>query len=580
MTKPNVGTPGNALSLQSGPFADRGRRIWISGLCLLCGFLITLDAWAGRLHMNPDGISYLDMADKLLRQDFSPLVHPYWSPLYPCLLAFVLKVFPTPAMEFQAVHIANWLIGLTALGTFTFFLTQYLSFQVAAKGGESAASFRCRTSFGYVLFLWGTVEAIGLAPVSPDLCVAALVYLTAGLCCRQAAGRFRWYVTAGFLGVILGLACLTKAAMLPLSVMLLALLAIQWSFTTERRPSLAITALGFILVIGPYVFALSRHQHRLTFGEAGRLNYAWLVQGGIPVHVGWMGQPGTAGTPPHPVRLLSSDPRVLEFRDTVPGTYPLWYDPAYFHEGIQIRFDLRKQSSTIVKSLTGLRYAFGSALYPLLAGLFVLACGASPRQVWNKLLRSLLVPWSLGAFVMFGLVHIEPRYISGFMVLFWLGVYDAFSPGRLRPICQGAISATTVCILLFQMHALLKTGADAMRTSGPSAHLAVAHELARLGLHPGDEIATEGSGLNAYYARLARLRIVAEIGWTGNGPTGNEQPQALDDTKINAIRDKLQQLHIRAIVSQGIHVATVANAWHSIGDTGYSVLLLDGIGSR
>jgi hypothetical protein len=583
MTKPDAVRPGNALSPRLGPFADRERRVWIAGLCLLCGLLITLSAWAGRLQMNPDGISYLDMAHRLLQKDFSPLAHPYWSPLYPCLLALVLKVFPAPAMEFQAAHMANWLIGLSALASFTFFLTQRLASQTAAKGGESAASFRCRTSFGYMLFLWGTIEVIGLADINPDLCVAALVYLAAGLCHRLAAGRSRWYITSGILGVTLGLACLTKAAMAPLSVALLALLAIQWRVWRSiplRRPSLAIAALGIIIVFGPYVFALSHHERRLTFGEAGRLNYAWLVQGGIPVHAGWMGQPPTAGTPSHPPRLLSSDPPVLEFKDTVPGTYPLWYDPAYFHKGLQVKFEFRKQITTIVKSLASLRWVFGSALYPLLAGLFVLACFASPRQAWNGLSRSLLLSWSLTAFVMFGLVTIQPRYVSGFMVLFWLSVYDAFSPGRLRPACQGAISVTAVCILLFQVHALLKTGADTTRTSSTSAHLAVARELTRLGLHAGDEIATEGSGFKAYYASLARLRIVANVGWTGGDGSGNEQLPALDDAKVNAIRDKFRQLRIKAIVSPENHAATAGNAWHSIGDTGYSVLLLDGPGSH
>lgn len=575
MIEPDVVRPANALSPQLGPFADRERRAWIAGLCLLCGLLITMQAWAGRFSMNPDGISYLDMADKLLQRDFSPLVHPYWSPLYPCLLAFALKVSPMPAMEFQAVHMANWLIGLIALASFTFFLNQHLASQATTKGGESAASFRCRTGFGYMLFLWGTVEAIGLAGVSPDLCVAALVYIAAGLCCRLVVGRSRWYVTSGLLGIILGFACLTKAAMVPLSAGLLALLTIRWRSVPVRRSSLAIIALGFIIVLGPYVFALSYHQRRLTFGEAGRLNYAWLVQGGIPVHAGWMGQQPTVGTPAHPPRLLSSDPPVLEFRNTVPATYPLWYDPVYFHEGLQVKFDFGKQLSTMAKSPTTLRWAFGSVLYPLLAGVFVLACLASPRQVWIKLSRSLLLSWSLVAFVVFALVTIEARYVSGFMVLFWLAIYDAFSPDKLKATCRGAISVTAVCILFLQMHALLKTGVDTRRMAGESAHLVVASELGRLGLQAGDEIATVGSGFYAYYARLARLRIAANIGWTGNVRSGNEQPLALDDTKVNAIRDKLRRLHIKAIVGQENQVVTVSNAWHSIGETGYRVLLLE-----
>jgi hypothetical protein len=159
-------------------FADPSRRKWIAALCLLCGLAIVLQSWTGRFSMNPDGISYLDMADKLLRGDFSPLAHPYWSPLYPVLLAFALKLFhPLPALEFPVVHVANCLIGLAALASFTFFLSQYLRVHGIAKRVEPVISFRCRTALAYALFLWGTVEANSLASVSPDLLVSTFVYL-------------------------------------------------------------------------------------------------------------------------------------------------------------------------------------------------------------------------------------------------------------------------------------------------------------------------------------------------------------------------------------------------------------------
>jgi hypothetical protein len=176
------------------------------------------------------------------------------------------------------------------------------------------------------------------------------------------------------------------------------------------------------------------------------------------------------------------------------------------------------------------------------------------------------------AFAMFAMVTIEPRYIAAFMVLFWLAIYDAFSPGRLRAVARGAIGVTAVCILLFQVHALSRTAA----ASGTSPHLVVANELERLGLHAGDEIATVGSGFEAFYAHLAGLRIVANIGWAGDDRTVDEQPQTLNDAKLDAIRDKLVQLHIKAIVSEENHVVSARNAWHSIDRTGYTVLMLGG----
>src|SRR5689334_20660973 len=71
-----------------------------------------------------------------------------------------------------------------------------------------------------------------------------------------------------------------------------------------------------VIVVPPQdwaAVAMSRSDHGLTLGEAGRLNYAWLVQRGIPLHAGWIGDSATAiGTPIHPPRLIFRDPEVLE----------------------------------------------------------------------------------------------------------------------------------------------------------------------------------------------------------------------------------------------------------------------------
>lgn len=168
---------------------DASARRWIIGVCLFCAFSIALMSWVSRFAMNPDGISYLDMADQLLKGDLTPLVHPYWSPLYPCVLALALRTFsPPPPSEVLVVHLVNFFIGLLALAGFTFFLIQWARLRPAGPNpDDSVAAFRLRTGFAYVLFLWGTIEMTGLANVTPDLCVAAEVYLISGLCCRLQA---------------------------------------------------------------------------------------------------------------------------------------------------------------------------------------------------------------------------------------------------------------------------------------------------------------------------------------------------------------------------------------------------------
>ena len=557
----------------------RPARTCIAVLGLVCAFLITVQAWCVRFSMNPDGISYLDMADKLLHGDFSPMLHPYWSPLYPVLLAFVLKIIPAPAMEFQAAHLANWLSAMGALASFTFFITQHFSFRAAGSGVAVTRMFVPRAAFAYALFLWGILEPIGLAAVNPDLLITAWIFAAAGLCCRLALIRTRAWGAAAILGIVLGLACLTKAAMVPLGSVLLVLLWVRWFSTSVRRSSLAVAMLCFALILGPYALLMSRQQHHLTFGEAGRLNYAWLVQGGIPLHAGWIGQGAANGTPLHPPHMLSTDPPVLEFKDTIRATYPLWYDPAYFHQGLQVKLDLRKEISAFAKSVRTLPWAAGTSLYPLLAGLLVLAGFAPVRKICASLSTSVLLVWSLAAFGMFAMVTIEPRYISPFLVLFWLVAYDAVSCGRFSSTYRAAILVTAVCLTLFQLHGLGKMAVEATRSSGPPPGILVARGLAALGLKPGDEIATVGSGSDAYYARLARLQIVANIGWVGDDAAADASNDAriasVTDEQIQAISGRLRELQVKAIVSQPNCVTTVHRVWRPIADTGYCVVLLE-----
>jgi hypothetical protein len=544
------------------------KRRWIAFLCLVCSLFITMQAWASRYAMNPDGISYLDMAERLLQGDFSTLVHPYWSPLYPTLLAIGLKLSPASAPVFPVAHAVNWLIGLGALAGFTFLVAE------RARRQDVESGFYCRTGFAYMLFLWATMEGLSLAQVIPDLCVAALLYLIACLCCRLA-DRSSGRGISCLLGIVLGLAVLSKAAMLPLGIGLLVILALPGLSISPPRSHVAVAAIVFGLIIGAYGLALSRQQHRFTLGDAGKLNYAWLVAGEIPLHAGWIEPSPTSGTPAHPPRLLSSNPTVIAFKEMAPGTYPLWYNPAFFHEGLRVKFDLRKQFSAVAKSWQTLRWAAGSSLIPLLAGLFVLFTLTPVRQAVISFWTSPLGVWPVLAMTMFALVTIEARYVAPFLVLFWLAVYDAATPGKLQSAQQAVLSVTAVSILLFQL-SHLGTLAGTFRSAATPTHVAVSRELRRLGLHSGDEIATVGPGFSAYYAKLAKLRIVASIGWKGGEYADTGQVEALTDTQFDAIKEKLREVPVKAIVSHYDCAAAERgrHAWHSIANTDYCVLLL------
>src|SRR6185369_13250535 len=57
--------------------------VWATvGACVVVAAVLgALQAWDRRYAMNPDGISYLDVADAYLRGDWAVAVNGYWSPL-------------------------------------------------------------------------------------------------------------------------------------------------------------------------------------------------------------------------------------------------------------------------------------------------------------------------------------------------------------------------------------------------------------------------------------------------------------------------------------------------------------------
>jgi len=155
--------------------------------------------------------------------------------------------------------------------------------------------------------------------VTPDMCVAACVYLASGLLCRLRRGTAtRW--TFVLLGAVLGFGYLAKAIMLPLAFVFFAIAMFSLGSIWKAIPRVSISALIFLSVACPFVVALPRSQGRLTFGDAGKWNYVVSIDGVEPYFP-------KSSTLRHPVSKIFDAPAANEFAKPIGGTYPLWYDP-------------------------------------------------------------------------------------------------------------------------------------------------------------------------------------------------------------------------------------------------------------
>src|SRR5262252_9316929 len=73
-------------------------------------------AWAWRFYIEPDGVSYIEIAHAYIQRDFGRAVNAYWSPLYSWLLALALSVGHVPEYwEATALHLVNFFVYLFAL---------------------------------------------------------------------------------------------------------------------------------------------------------------------------------------------------------------------------------------------------------------------------------------------------------------------------------------------------------------------------------------------------------------------------------------------------------------------------------
>ncbi len=268
-------------------------------------------AWIGRYSMNPDGVSYLDIGDALVRRDWAHAVNAYWSPLYGWALGLVVgEIQPSPKWEFPLVHAVNFAIFLVALFCFRFFLHEVFRFcqerdRLGAAGSESRAALPewALLLLGYSTFLWASLELVSLYDVSPDQAVLSCVCVEAGLLLRlrrdPTLGNF------ALLGLVLGLGYWIKAILFPLGIITVALVY-GWKRPLRTwRNGVIVSLLVFLGISAPLVLMLSAQKGRPTFGDSGKLNYAWAVSPRT-FWRNWQGEPAGSGPPAHPTRQLTA----------------------------------------------------------------------------------------------------------------------------------------------------------------------------------------------------------------------------------------------------------------------------------
>jgi hypothetical protein len=584
-------------------------RIWFWLFVIIAG---ASQAWVARDTIATDGISYLDMGDAAAHGDWKALVNGYWSPGYPAAIALGLAATrPAPVHEFAVMHAENFAIFLFALASYESFLNAL----IAVSRSKTSLPPWLLQIIGYLLFAWIALDLITLTVTSPDMFLAAFVFLSAGILLRIAAGSIGCgsYVS---LGATLGLGYYAKAPLFPLAFVFLALGAIAgWKARVPLRRSL-LAVLAFAIVVSPLVTLLSMDKHRLTFGDSGKLNYAWYVDGasyrhwqGAPlgahseVAPKWTAGPVSSGTPLHATRKILDSPSVYEFAGPVAGTYPVWYDPSYWNDGIRTPFDLRQE---LRKIATNVRFLYALALNvhaiqlvqnghayqlfsPILAVVFLALLYFAVRRggtfaLWPA--AGMAVLPALAALGMYVLVYCEPRHVAPFLALLFAGLFASIRiperalSGRTAGIIGSAVLAGFILTAGFGVGKTVYAAARDIlhQDTPPSEPWQVAQGLQHLGFGAGTKVASldYANHDQVKWARLAHAKIVAEV-FSDAFSTREDAYWNADDATKAKIIDAFARAGADVVVSRRIpQNAPLPAGWQQIGATRYFVFRISG----
>jgi hypothetical protein len=552
------------------------------------------NAAAGMLRqsMNADGMNYLDMGDAFMRGNWAVAINGTWSPLYSWILGLALWLFePSIKWEIPTVHLVNFVIFLAALVSFEYFWRQatdqyYAKAPNTALEGSTHLPIWAWLAVGYGLFIWSSLALIEVYAVTPDMCVAACVYLAGGLLLRIGSGAAT-RKTFAILGAMLGVGYLAKAAMFPLAFVFLAAAVLAQGKVSRGVTRVLPAVLAFAIVAGPFLVALSAASGHFTFSEVGKLTYLKHVHEVPFPH--W--QPGVVelpGAPEHPVQVIAEHPTIYEFASPVAGTYPLSFDPYYWYEGLVPTVDLGRQLKALAINLRFYFDLFFQIQGPFLGIVLVLTLMA----LLHRQPGLAYTGWTLGlvavaAFAMYALVHVTYRYIGPFVVIFWAGLLLSVrlkalpATGRWLAVSGGAlIFSLAVNIAAFHLEGLnalfgyvpssggFVSGVGTVSTvsARPSE---VAQGLVELDLQKGDRVGFIGYSFDAFWARLARLKIVAEI-----VPEEADEFWRADLDRQEELLRSFSNLGVSAVVAQTLPSdGVMPPGWTQIGQTRYYAYL-------
>lgn len=250
---------------------------------------------------------------------------------------------------------------------------------------------------------------------------------------------------------------------------------------------------------------------------------------------------------------------MFEFAQPIGCSYPPWYDPAYWYEGVAPKFSWSKQASKLHEHVHVFFHLFAEQgeFFVALLALFLIA--PRPKIFLLRWLREFTV-WApaVVALAAYSLIHIENRFLPGFLLILWLSLF-AVLPIPNAAIARKVVWCVSIAVALFVGARVLSTAA--LQTAHlfgkrPNVYWDVAQQLRQLGVQPGDKVASIGFTFDGYWAHLAGVTIVTEVPQSDAGTFWISGPATKDQ-----VLQTFARFSDKAVVSNRVPDFTEPPGW-------------------
>ena len=535
----------------------------------ICHAVATRDA------VDPDGVSYLEIADAYFKGDFQSAVNSYWSPFYSWVIGLGLHIFkPDVFFEATFIHIINSLIYIFAFFCFHFFLSALIEHQKKREEKLKNENIVFLPEWawvliGYSLFLWTSLNLITISHVTPDMFLSAFVYLIFGLILRIKNGNDS-LITFTFLGLVMGLAYLTKAVMFPLNFVFLFAVLFSVENFKKTLPKIFLSLVVFLFISSPFIYALSKQKGYFTYGETGRVNYVWYLD--ESKYECWKeGSPGCKGVV-RPAKKICDVPKAFDYSEHLVGSYPMWYDPTYWFTGLKTNFTLLGQVKVLGKSFEkyfNLFFQWQGFIVACCIVLFFMSGRGFKSlkdiyECWYLILPSIIV------FLLYSLIIVQYRYLGPFIAPFWCGIFAALKFHNYNQKKEIIDKTVMLLVALLTITSIISQDIFvAGKNASAQMHAKVASAVRKLGVNPGDRVAVIGVNYGIYWTHLAKVNIVVEV------PSEEEKNfWVINSGDKKKLFKKIKTLGGKIVVAEQAPSHISHEGWMSIKGTPYYIYLL------